>query len=154
MDSKVLSKMQRLCARREYCASDIRGKILKSMDGDEEGAAEVLDALMRDGFVDDRRYASAFARDKSSLAGWGTAKISFALARKGIGKAVIQEAVGKIEPERAGSKMRAVIESKWRSLAGDENAKLKLLRYALGRGYSYDEVRQVVDEISSRSGKG
>lgn len=154
MDNKVLARMQRLCARTEYCASDIRDKALKSLDGDEDKAAEVVEALERDGFVDDRRYAAAFARDKSALSGWGPAKISFALARKGIDRAVIQEALAGIEPERAGAKMRAVIEAKWRSLPGDDDARLKLLRYALGRGYSYDEVRQVVEEISSGVGKG
>lgn len=147
MDEKVLARMQRLCISREYCCNDMRTKVLKALEGNEEAADEIMDALVRDRFVDDLRYASAFARDKSSLAGWGTAKIRYALARKGIDRSVIQEALAEIDRVKADSKMRSVIEAKYRSISGAPDAKIKLLRYALGRGYAYDEVREIVDDL-------
>lgn len=147
MDEKVLARMQRLCISREYCCSDMRTKVLKALEGNEEAADEIMDALVRDMFIDDLRYASAFARDKSSLAGWGTAKIRYALVRKGIDRSVIQEALAEIDSSKADSKMRSVIEAKYRSISGAPDAKIKLLRYALGRGYAYDEVREIVDGL-------
>lgn len=147
MDEKVLARMQRLCISREYCCSDMRTKVLKALEGNEEAADEIMDALVRDRFIDDLRYASAFARDKSSLAGWGTAKIRYALVRKGIERSVIQEALAEIDSGKADSKMRSVIEAKYRSISGAPDAKIKLLRYALGRGYAYDEVREIVDDL-------
>ncbi len=147
MDEKVLARMQRLCISREYCCSDMRTKVLKALEGNEEAADEIMDALVRDRFIDDLRYASAFARDKSSLAGWGTAKIRYALVRKGIERSVIQEALAEIDSGKADSKMRSVIEAKYRSISGAPDAKIKLLRYALGRGYAYDEVREIVDGL-------
>ena len=39
------------------------------------------------------------------------------------------------------------MEAKWKSLDGDPAAKFKLLKYALSRGYDYEQVRSLVEEI-------
>ena len=49
---KVLDKIQAQCVRREYCTSDIRAKVLKAVEGDEEMADEMVAALVADKFVD------------------------------------------------------------------------------------------------------
>ena len=69
-DNKLLSSLQALCARKEYCSADIYKKALKGLDGDEEAAAAMVASLVEDKFVDDLRYATAFARDKACLDGW------------------------------------------------------------------------------------
>ena len=64
MDEKqVLDRLQRQCARMEYCTSDIRRKALKALEGDAGAAERVVASLLEDRFVDDLRYASAFARE-------------------------------------------------------------------------------------------
>ena len=74
--SKVLDRLQAQCSKREYCSSDIFRKAMKSFDGDREMAGKLLQSLQEDKFVDDLRYSSAFAREKSRLTGWGPAKIT------------------------------------------------------------------------------
>ena len=74
-EKKVLERLQRQCARMEYCVSDIRRKALKAMEGDADAADRIVASLVKDRFVDDRRFAAAFAREKSALQGWGTVKI-------------------------------------------------------------------------------
>ena len=83
-EKKVLERLQRQCARMESCAFDVRRKALKAMEGDADAADRIVSSLVADRFVDDRRYAAAFAREKSSLQGWGTVKIRFQLRGKGI----------------------------------------------------------------------
>ncbi len=144
---KVLSRLENQCARREYCTEDIRQKALKAMDNDEEAAAGIVESLQRDSFVSDLRYASAFAREKASLTGWGPVKIRFALGAKKIDRATIDAAMQEIEPDKADDRLRRLMEQKWKSLQDDPNGKLKLLKFALGRGYSYDQVRKVADDI-------
>ena len=78
---KQLARLMRLCAGRECCRSDIRRKLAALPPAEAE---EVLETLCREGYVDDTRYARAFARDKSALQGWGNLKIKLALQRKGI----------------------------------------------------------------------
>jgi regulatory protein len=146
---KVLDSLQAQCARREYCVSDIRRKALLKLDGDAKAAEEVVESLVADQFVSDLRYASAFAREKSSLSGWGPVKIRFALSGKGIARQVIDEAIGGIDTEKAAGRLRQLLESKWKTLADDPQGKLKLIKFALSRGYDYDAVRQSVDDLTS-----
>ena len=144
MDAKLLSKLQAACSRREYCIRDIREKALKAPEGDSAGVEEIIASLLEDGFLDERRYAAAFARDKSSLAGWGPIKIRQMLRSKGIPDETIREALGEIDLERASEKLRRLLETKRRSLEGDPAWKYKLIRFALSRGYDYDSVEKAL----------
>ena len=85
-EQKVLERLQRQCARMEYCVSDIRRKALKAMEGDPDAADRIVASLVKDRFVDDRRFAAAFAREKSALQGWGTVKIRFQLRASSAGR--------------------------------------------------------------------
>lgn len=149
ISKKVLSSLQRQCSRRECCSSDIYKKALKALDGDAAKAAAILESLKDDKYVDDLRYASAYIREKSAISGWGMTKISYMLAAKGIDRAVISEASKDADPAASSRKLEAVLRNKYKSLSDDPAARLKLLRFALGRGYSYDEVREVVERVMS-----
>ena len=146
-ENKVLERLQRQCARMEYCVSDIRRKALKAMEGDVEAAARIVDALVRDRFVDDRRYAAAFAREKSALQGWGAVKIRFQLRGKGVSDEIIAEALREIDPEKAVSKLDKLAAERYRLLKDDPQCRLKMLKALLSRGYGYDEVEAAVSRI-------
>ena len=149
--SKVLNRLQNQCSKREYCSSDIYKKAYSAFDGDRDLALKLVDSLVADRFVDDLRYASAFAREKARLSGWGTVKISYMLAGKGIPKDVIAQALEEIDPDEAHRKMVSVLEAKYKTLQGDPQEKFKLLKFGLTRGYGYDEIAPVVDGIVKRS---
>lgn len=144
---KVADRMRALCSRREYCRSDIMKKVMTSLDGDREEAEKIVELLVSERYIDDLRYASAFARDKASLAGWGEVKIRYMLSSKGISKDVIFRALEEIDQNKAGERLEKLMENKLRSLKDDPQVRLKLLRFGLGRGYSYDEVSSVVEQL-------
>ena len=145
--AKVTDKLRALCSRREYCVEDVRQKALKALDGDAEAATQVVETLMKEKYVDDLRYASAFARDKASIQGWGEVKIRYMLSAKKISRDIIDQALTEIDQSRASSKLFKLLETKHRSLREDPQCRLKLLRYALGRGYSYEEVNDLVNQL-------
>lgn len=144
---KVADRLRTLCSRREYCRSDILKKAVAALDDDREEAARIVEELVAEKYVDDFRYASAFARDKSSISGWGRTKIAYMLSSKGIARETIDEALGSIDEVKAAGKLERLVGYKARSLKGDSHIRLKLLRYALGRGYAYDDVNDVVNKI-------
>ena len=142
---KILDRMRNLCSRREYCCSDIMKKAMTALDGDRQKAEEVLKVLVEEKYIDELRYASAFARDKSSLAGWGETKIRYMLSSKGIPRDVVDRALEDIDDSKAKTRLEKLMENKYRSLKDDPQCRLKMLRFALGRGYGYDEVAEVLD---------
>ena len=145
--SKVLDRLQAQCSKREYCSSDIFRKAMKAFDGDRELSERILQSLQEDKSVDDLRYASAFAREKSRLAGWGPAKITYTLVGKGIPRTIVTEALGEVDQNEADRRMRSVLEIKLKTLIGDPQIKFKLLKFGLTRGYEYDQVAPVVDGL-------
>ena len=149
MKGKLLDRLRRQCSRREYCSADILKKAGDALDGDREGAKEILDVLVAEKYVDDLRYATAYAREKSMISGWGETKIRYVLSGKGIPRDTISLALEEIDEARAGQRLERLMAAKAKSLKDDPQARLKLLRFGLGRGYQYDEVVDVIDKYKT-----
>ena len=143
----VTDRLRALCSRREYCTQDVMKKAMKALEGDRHAAEQVLETLVAEKYVDDLRYAGAYCRDKASLSGWGEVKIRYMLASKGISREIIAEALEEIDGNRAQDRLNRLLQTKYKSIKDDPQCRLKLLRYALGRGYSYDEVTSVIDRL-------
>lgn len=146
----ILDKYRRLCSRREYCSADLRSRILKDAEGDGQLAVEVLEKLEDDKYFDDLRYCTAFARDKAFLAGWGKKKIAYMLAVKGIDKQTIASALEEIEDDKADVRLEKLLAVKYMSLKDDPQWKLKLVRFAMGRGYDYEQVKKIVERMNKQ----
>ncbi len=142
---QILMSLQRECSRREHCRSEVYAKALKALDNDIDAASEITDSLEADRYVDEKRYCAAFVSDKAGLVGWGPLKIRMALSAKGIRSEIIEDALSCMDSGRAMEKLMKMLQTRWKALAGDSQGKLKLIRYALSRGYDYDTVREAVD---------
>lgn len=146
----VLSNLQALCVKREYCESDILRKALKLLEGEENAQAkaeELVASLVADKFVSNERYACAYSRDKAYFDGWGPLKIRMGLRAKGIDDNIIESALDEVESPKAEEKLEKALMAKWRGLKDDPNGKLKLIKFSLSRGYNYDFIRPVVDRV-------
>jgi regulatory protein len=145
--ARCLSRLQKLCSKAEYCRADVYRKALKDLEGDAEAAGKVVEQLVADKYVDDARYASAFAREKAGLQGWGPVKIRFQLRAKGVSDQVIAAALEEVEPDRAADKLERLLAAKARTLQGDSQFRLKLIKFGLSRGYEYEAVEEALKKL-------
>ena len=112
----------------------------------------MLQKLIELRFIDDARYAEAYTREKSAIAGWGARKIAQHLYQKGIAKEIVECTIATLE----GDDQRAMLEKRLQrklpsvKAANDYELRGKLLRYALGLGYDYDMVISVIDKVVLR----
>lgn len=113
----------------------------------EQRTSAIVEALIADGYANDLRYAGAFVREKSAITGWGPHKIRMALRAKGIADDLISQALETVEPDKADAKLERLLLNKSRSLEGDPQARLKLIRYALSRGYDWDSVNSILQKL-------
>ena len=150
-EKRVLERLQRQCARAESCTFDVRRKAVKALEGDTEAAERIVASLVKDRFVDDARYAAAFAREKAALQGWGPVKIRFQLRGKGIPDETITEALGEVDTAKAVAKLDKLAAERYRLLKGDPQCRLKLFKALLSRGYDYDEVEAAVRRVMNDS---
>ena len=144
---KLTDRLRRLCSRREYCVSDVRKKAMTALEGDSEAAENVVSALVAEKYVDDLRYATAYAREKAMISGWGETKIRYMLSGKRIPRDIVSQALTEIDEGKADVRLQKLLENKMRSLKDDPQIKLKLIRFALGRGYQYDDIAPVIDSL-------
>lgn len=144
---KLTDRMRSLCSRREYCSTDIFKKVLTYSEGSHETAANIVDTLIKEKYIDDKRYATAYARDKSAISGWGDIRIRYMLSSKGICKDIISDALMEIDGAKAERRLDRLMQTKVRSLKDDPQIKIKLLRFGLGRGYGYDEVAAAIERL-------
>ena len=144
---RLTDRLRRLCSRREYCSSDILKKAAAALEGNTEGAQKILDILVSEKYIDDLRYASAYAREKAMISGWGEVKIRYMLSSKRIDCSIVDQALTEIDADKADSRLQKLLENKAKSLKEDPQMRLKLIRFVLGRGYKYDDVVKVIASL-------
>jgi regulatory protein len=136
--SDIMTKMERFCAWQERCENDVRRKLTSFRLSDSQQDA-ILKSLRANGFLDENRYVESFVRSKVK-ASWGRQKIVAALRAKGISSELIAGACSEISDDDYADRLRSAIE-KWQRLHPDvENAREKLIRHLLSKGYSMGEV--------------
>lgn len=95
----ALTRAAALCARSEQAESDVRAKLL-AWGLTPASAAQVIERLQDEHFLDEQRYARAYCRDKFNFNGWGRIKIAFMLKSKGVGQTAIDAALAEIDAAR------------------------------------------------------
>ena len=80
---EALHRAAALCSSSEHCITDIREKLSRWGIG-ELDARTIVERLVQERFIDEERYAIAFAKDKFRFSGWGRIKIRYALQQKRI----------------------------------------------------------------------
>ncbi|MBD5184066.1 MAG: RecX family transcriptional regulator [Bacteroidales bacterium] len=143
----ALLKMADLCARGEHCAFEIREK-LRKMQLAASDANEIVEYLEENRYIDDSRFARAFARDKVKFSGWGKNKIRMALAMKRIPSAEISSALEEIDPEEYMAVAVNAAKAKARNLdLSDYNDKGKLYRHLASRGFEGSVISKAIQSI-------
>lgn len=145
---KALKRLQNLCARQEKCTWDIMLK-LKLWGVKNEEVQKIVSMLVDEGFVDDRRYASMFAREKSQLNKWGSIKIASALRAKKIDESIIKEALLELQPKFDSATLENIITAKAKQVKAKSPSDLraKLVRFGLSRGFELEHVVKTVDMV-------
>jgi len=141
MKSDLFSYASSLCARKEHCRSEIAAKLRQKGAAPDE-TEQLLQRLEREGFIDEARYARAFALDKFRFDRWGRVKIRYQLLRKGVGDCDIEAALNEIDERQYRQALADFIKSRRDTSAEDEPLKAtqKIARAAISRGYETNLV--------------
>ena len=139
-------QLAQLCARAEHCQYELIEK-MRRWEMSDEAQARVMQRLVSERYVDDERYARAFVRDKIRYNKWGRRKVEQALWMKHIDDDIRSRALSEIDDEEYLSVLRPLLKQKRRSIkaASDYELNQKLVKFALGRGFTLDIIRQCID---------
>lgn len=140
---KALAKLAALCARAEYCTGDMEDKMRRwGLSGDD--IKENISYLVANKYVDNARYCQAFVNDKIANNHWGRRKIEQALWMKRVPESVSAPILDAVPEEDYINVLKPLIASKSATVKAesDYERQMKLMKFALGRGFSIDEIKQ------------
>lgn len=146
--SPYLSKAMRYCSTKEVCISEISTKLL-SWGLKESDIDIVVDELKKENFIDEQRYANAFALDKFKFNNWGKEKIKFELFRKKIPNSFIIKALDEIDTVEYYNKAKKLFISKLKTI-DDENElkkKQKVFSFMSNKGFETEIIYKISEEI-------
>lgn len=142
---EIYLKLTKYCVYQERCTHEIR-EYLKKYELSKEIQERLIDKLREDKFLDDTRFAVQFALGKFHVKKWGKVKIRYELKQKCIADELIQNALDNIPEQEYYTVLAQLIE---KSGYNPQNyaEKSKLLRYLQSKGYQYDEIKQVLQNL-------
>ena len=137
-------KAEAYCASAEHCIWDVRQK-LRQWGATNEDTESIIAHLQAERFVDELRYCQAFVHDKLLYQGWGRMKMRAQLQAKHLPTAAIEQALNEIDRDTYISVLTRVLATKKRSIkSADPQAREKLIRFAMQRGFTYDEINGII----------
>ncbi|NDW08786.1 regulatory protein RecX [Dysgonomonas sp. 520] len=147
-ESNALARVAAYCSKAERCEYDVRKKLL-GWELTEEEQQRIIERLRKEKFLDERRFVQSFVKDKIRFNKWGKAKISFELRKKKIPADIINECLGELDESELDESLRKILETKNKSIKAqnDYERKTKLIRFALSRGFSMDQVLKTLTGI-------
>jgi regulatory protein len=142
----LISKVQAYCAYQDRCSSEVIQK-LKGWGVDENRIPKIIEALVKDKFIDDRRFAETFAISKFRLKKWGRNKIAYELRLKKITAEMIVHALDSIDENEYAETIRSLIGHKAKEIK-DKDVFLKnqkIARFLISKGFEAERVFAVLN---------
>ena len=135
-----------LCAQAEHCQWEMLEK-MRRWEVSEEAQARVMQRLVKEKYVDDERYAEAFVKDKIRYNKWGRRKVEQGLWQKRIDEDIRKRVLDDVDDDEYLSVLRPLLKQKRKTIKAKNDYELnqKLMRFALGRGFTFDIIRQCID---------
>lgn len=144
----ALNILMNTCSKSEKCSFDVLKKLYDwGFSLDESN--EILKNLIDNNYVNDSRYAKAFANDKYKFNHWGKIKISFTLKQKNISSSVISEALSLINNEKYFNIIEQEISKKLKTIKteNDYEIKAKLYRFSQSRGFEGNIANEIINKL-------
>lgn len=145
-EQEALLRLTSLCSTAEHCSHEMLEK-MRRWEIDEDAQARIMEYLVKEKYIDDERYARFFAKDKIRYNKWGRRKVEQAMWQKHIDADIQQCVLGEIDDDEYLLILRPLLKSKRRTVKAANNYEMnmKLIRFAMGRGFTMDIIRQCLD---------
>jgi len=143
-------KAQAYCAYQERCEYEVQQK-LQQWGTNTQDAHDIIDLLKQERFVDNKRFAALFAKNKFRLKGWGKQKIQQHLQHKKIAPLLIETALSAIDMHNYNEQLNVLLHKKAATLREADAFKRqqKLARFLLQKGYESSLVWMAIRQYEA-----
>lgn len=150
--SEALELAKKYCDYQERCQQEVFEKlVVHHLSYDD--IDEIISDLIEQGFLNELRFATAFARGKFRIKHWGKKKIAVELKKKKIPSNLIIKALNAIDNNEYINILKEVVAKKYDSLKSEkmqQKRMMKTAQYAISRGFEsdlvWDELNQMFND--------
>lgn len=144
---EALAKAEHYCAYQERAQQEVRDK-LYDWGLWPDAVESIISELISAGFLNEERFAKAYATGKFRQKGWGKIKIKQGLKIKRVPDVLIKKALLLIDADVYTEMLTGILTKKARTVAEKDAYKrrYKLQQYALSRGYENDIIADVLKD--------
>jgi len=139
----LLNKARKYCSYQERCLADVKAKLIEWNAADRT-VEKIIQSLEKEDYINEERYAIAFALGKLRNNKWGRNKIFYAMSRKRIPEIYIQMGLNEIDEEEYIDILKSVLQSKKIDEKDEFKRNGKLVKYAVQKGYQASLAWKVI----------
>ena len=141
MDPKTLNKARKYCAYQERSQQELRDK-LYSLGLHRQEVEKAISQMIEEGFVNEERFAIAYAGGKFRMKQWGRIKIKLALKRKKVSDYCIRKALNEIDEKEYQKTLEKIILTYSKKVSEKNQLKknYKVAQFAIGKGFEAELV--------------
>lgn len=139
----LLEKARKYCAYQERSIFDVKTKLI-GWNVNETIISEIILQLKKEDFINEERFAFAFATGKLRSNKWGRNKISYAMMQKEIPELTIQIALNSLDEKEYLQTLKSVLASKNINDDNEFRKNGKLVKYAQQKGFQAELVWKVI----------
>jgi regulatory protein len=142
---QALRKLHHYCAYQERCHKEVREKLwelgIRKSDHD-----ILISSLIEDDYLNEQRFANAFAGGKFRMKQWGRVKIKYELKQKQVSEYCIKKAMKEIPEDDYTKTLHKLAKEKLESLKGEQHLvkKKKAMDYLLQKGFEAEKIREAI----------
>lgn len=145
---QAFQKIKQYCAYQERCHREVTEK-LYGYGLYKKDVEIILTNLIEENFLNEERFAIAFAGGKFRMKQWGRVKIKYDLKQKGVSNFCITLALKEIDEDTYLKTLQSVATKKWESLKGEQylNRRAKTTAHLLQKGFEQNLIAAAIEEI-------
>ena len=143
---QALQKLKHYCAYQERCHIEVKEK-LYNLGVWKKEHDEIIAALIEENYLNEERFAIAFAGGKFRVKQWGRVKIKYELKQKQVSDYCIKKALKQIDEDEYIKTLAKLAKDKYNSLKSEQYLirKKKTMDYLLAKGYEIEWVKKALE---------
>jgi regulatory protein len=145
---QALQRAKLYCAYQERCHAETKEK-LYSFGLFKSDVESIISHLIEADYLNEERFATAYARGKFRMKQWGRVKIRYELKQRSVSEYCIRNAIKQIDEEEYIKTLGKLAEEKLRDLEDETNdliRKKKVFDYLLQKGYERELIFSCIKE--------
>lgn len=147
--AQALQKAKHFCGYQERCHSEVKEK-LYGFGLYKKDVEQTLSTLIEENYLNEERFAIAYAGGHFRNKHWGRVKIMYELKQKQVSAYNIKNALKQIDEDDYQQVLQKLTAERWQSLRTEKNIFIKLRKtqdYLLQKGFELPLIQQAIKTV-------